>query len=181
MDTPGLWDRHLAGLSDLANGGEERPRVLLRSVLILTPIATVVLALGFDWRGDRLAPHLLAASAMMSGVLIGAFALLATWRLRLDERAESRPESEAPARRQVSAAAAHCLMAVVVSILLAFICVLLVAEVPGGRLWSALMLGAAVYLFGLVLLVVKAAFVSFEASVDDSVRRADRRLSNRIH
>lgn len=168
---------HWRGLSDLRNGKGRRPDVLARIVVVGVPAALLVAALVFDWGLKAVAASLIGGFALIAGVLIAVFAQLANWRTRLDDRAQFRPNSEAPARRLVDAAVAHTLIGVLASALGAAVAVLIELGVPGTPVWSAIGASVSGYLLVVLLLIVNTSYLAYNANIDPSVRELDEDLS----
>jgi hypothetical protein len=137
------------------------------------PIVVGALTIWFRWDLSKIAESLIGGYALAAGVLIAVFTQVAAWRNRLDERADRRPESEAPARRAVDGAAAHALWAVVVSVGAVAVTAVLEIGTPFDRWLSGLSALLGTYLLGLLLLIVSSAFVGYESNVDPAVREAD--------
>lgn len=172
-----LFTRHLAGLSDPRNGHAAAPARLEKALLYGLPVSVSVAVLSFDVDLGTAAESLAAGLALVAGVLVAVFTQFAAWRSRLDERARTRFRSEAPARRSLDAAAAHALVGVLASAISLVPVILLAADVPLGRLWNGLAALLATYVLGLLVVIVRYAFVAYETGVDDAVREADRALA----
>lgn len=172
-----LFSRHIDGLANLRNGGRRKPAYVLRAALYLAPIALAVLSAWKDWDLRRVSDALVAGCALTAGVLVGVFAQVAAWRIRLDDRASFRPASEAEARRSVDAAAAHALVGVVASVIAVAVAVLVSGSAPTPRLWSAALAGIGLYVLLIFLVIVQSVFVGYERNVDSAVREADQELA----
>lgn len=98
------------------------PDVLARSLTLAIPVLAGVVAAVVLWgkaptwhiAGD-VAGVVVAAAALMSGGLLGAFSLLAAWRERLDQNGRRR---QRPLRAMIDEAVAHILLATLESALL---------------------------------------------------------------
>lgn len=168
-----VFQRHWHGLSDYRNGRGGRPARATRWTLYGLPLVAFGFALWREWSPSEVVDALVGGYSLVAGVLLAAFAQLASWRNELDKRARSRPKSDAPARRAVDAAVAHCLVGVVAAVFAAIAAILSKLEVSPSCLWDAAAIGLGTYLVLLIMLIVSAIFVGYESSVDDSIQRHD--------
>lgn len=170
---------HFAGISDPANGAGARPYLFTRVLVYGLPVAVGTAAFVLSWDVRPLSSSLVAAYTLAAGVLIAAFAQIASWRSRLEDRAKDRPRSESPARRALNRAAAHTLVGVLASLLATVLTLFL--TLPGEhRLLSAASAAAGVYVLALFLLIVDALYVGYESSRDSGVVETDADLESDI-
>lgn len=102
---------HWKGFSNAKNG---RPDWLARSILLL-PVIVFVVAWCLAWQVSGGAA-LLAALALLTGVLVGAFTQLTNLRLRLSDMARQGADPDHHSRDALDETAAHLLMAALVTI-----------------------------------------------------------------
>jgi hypothetical protein len=170
-----ILGRHWTGLSDHRNYKGGRPDWPTRIVLVVVP---VVAGLATYWRNVDISKdvaNLIAAGALMAILMMSLFVQLAAWRSRLDDRAFTHLESEAPTRRAVDEASAHSLVGGITSILAT--AVVVASGILGpNRLVSGLTSALAVYLGLLILVIFHMAWVAYWSLTDDDIRREDDRL-----
>ncbi|MCG2800377.1 MAG: hypothetical protein L6367_17815 [Cellulomonas sp.] len=130
--------------------------------------------LGWDLTDS--AGSLIGGFSLVAGILIAVFVQLASWRTRLDDRAKTHLQSEAPARRSVDAAVAHSLVGVLASLLAVVACVVVGAGVAPRPVWAAVAVSLGAFVLAVFVLIVKAVYVSYESNVDADVRHADDQL-----
>lgn len=175
-----MIDAHVGGLRRLNESSVKprKPSWLPVALLYGPPLVVATLTAVFQWNLRPIADALMGGFALMAGVLIAVFTQLASWRDRLQDRAEDRWLSEAPGRRAIDAASVHALIGVLGSAGSVLFAVLLQAKVPGVVVWSAFLALAATWVLGLLLLIVRSIYVGFESTANNNVRRNDARIMN---
>lgn len=173
-----MIDAHVSGLRRLNESSvkPKKPTWWPVALLYVPPVAIAALTGVFEWNLRPIADALLGGFALMAGVLIAVFTQLASWRDRLQDRAEDRWLSEAPARRAIDSASVHALVGVLGSAGSVLFAVLLQAKVPGLVVWGAALAAAAVWVLGLLFLIVRSIYVGFESTASNTVRRNDARI-----
>lgn len=173
-----MIDAHVSGLRRLneSSAKPNKPTWWPVALLYTPPVAIAALTGVFEWNLRPIADALLGGFALMAGVLIAVFTQLASWRDRLQDRAEDRWLSEAPARRAIDSASVHALVGVLGSAGSVLFAVLLQAKVPGLVVWGAALAAAAVWVLGLLFLIVRSIYVGFESTASNTVRRNDARI-----
>ncbi len=175
-----MIDAHVNGLRRLNESSvkPQKPSWVPVGLLYVPPLAMAALTAVFEWNLRPIADALLGGFALMAGVLIAVFTQLASWRDRLQDRAEERWLSEAPARRAIDSASVHALVGVLGSAGSVLFAVLLQAKVPGLVVWGAALAAAAIWVLGLLFLIVRSIYVGFESTASNTVRRNDARIMN---
>lgn len=173
-----MIDAHVSGLRRLNESSvkPKKPTWWPVAMLYVPPVAIAALTGVFGWNLRPIADALLGGFALMAGVLIAVFTQLASWRDRLQDRAEDRWLSEAPARSAIDSASVHALVGVLGSAGSVLFAVLLQAKVPGLVVWGAALAAAAVWVLGLLFLIVRSIYVGFESTASNTVRRNDARI-----
>jgi hypothetical protein len=170
-----ILGRHWKGLSDHRNYRGGRPDWPTRIALVVIPIAA---GSATYWRNVDISKdvaNLIAAGALLAALMMSLFVQLASWRSRLDDRAFTHLESEAPTRRAVDEASAHSLVGGITSIVAATVVV--AAGILGpNRFVAGLTCVLAVYLGLLILVIFHMAWVAYWSLTDDDIRREDDRL-----
>jgi len=170
-----VWKAHWRGMADHRNGSNAKPERLTRALVYLPPIAMAGVGIFFNWNLRGTAGSIISGYALIAGVLMALFVQLAVWRMRLDDRADARPTSEAPSRRALNATAAHTLVGAVAAVMAAALAMVL-QGLGHNRILSGLAAGAGIYLLALFLLIAHMAFVAYENSTDATVREQDAEL-----
>ena len=170
-----VWKAHWRGIADLRNGKNAKPDRLTRALVYLPPIVIVGVGIFFNWNLRGTAGSVISGYALIAGVLMALFVQLAVWRMRLDDRADARPTSEAPSRRALDATAAHTLVGAVAAVMATALAMILQSVGPN-RIVSGLAAGAGTYLLAMFLLIAHMASVAYENSTDVTLREQDSQL-----
>jgi len=172
-----VWKAHWRGMADHRNGRSAKPDHLTRMLVYLPPIVMGGVGIRFNWNLRGTAGSIISGYALIAGVLMALFVQLAVWRMRLDDRADARPTSEAPSRRALDATAAHTLVGAVAAVMAAALTMVLQSLGPN-RFLSGLAAGAGTYLLAMFLLIAHMALVAYENSTDATIREQDAQLLN---
>lgn len=168
---------HIDGLRDQGSGsgGDFRrsAAVVIGLAVVLTLIAVIQ-----GWDLSDAVESLLGAFSITAGVLMGVFALLASWRDRLEGSSGLAWDAQTRARREVRSAASHALFGVLLSVVGSVLVVALqtLGEDSALRPYvSGVTLGLGAYLAYLMVLIVSSMHAGFEASGDVDLADHDRR------
>lgn len=170
-----ILKQHWSGMADHRNHSGGKADWAARIPLVLIPFGCAGTVFWRNWDMSRQAANLLAAGALLAALMLAIFVQLAAWRSRLDDRAFTNLEKEAPTRRAVDEAAAHSLVGGLASIVVTAATVL--AGIVGhNRLVSGVIVGVGAYLALLLLIIFHMAWVAYWSMTDGDLRQQDRRL-----
>ncbi|WP_161965022.1 hypothetical protein [Ornithinimicrobium cerasi] len=167
---------HIDALRNQRTGSGGRP-TWTAVALYLVPFAAGVWSYVATWNLSSSVANLIGGFALIAGVLMAVFSLLAGWRRELENRASKRPSSESWARREVHAAVAHTLVGVWASVVAAIMVILLgalPAESSVEQLVNAGVAGLGVYIALLIMVIVNALHAGYEASIDLDLLERDK-------